>query len=757
VDIVKKYSGLYHMKKHITLFKMTSLLLVLLVGSLNVVSVAATFTAQRIQFRGLERIGRDTVETYLPVKVGTHITPKKTEDILRALYKTGFFRDVRLTRQGQTLIIIVSERPVIGHINIKGNSLIPKKPFDDLIKSTGLQKGHIFNRSVLEQVRLALLNQYKTQSHYNARVYTEVKPLSRNRVAVKVRIKEGHATKIRSIHIIGNHAFSQSKLIRVMNLSTTHFWSWVTRGDHYSEVDQDKALNALHDFYLNKGYLAFKIVLRDVHFTTDKRHVDITIHMSEGPVYYFSDVYLVGDMKGYKSALQKQLTVKPGQRFSRSAILKTQKNIISYLAEKGYAFSDVRIKPHTDSRSGRVSITFNIRPGHYVYVRQINFKGNKKTEDQVLRHQLRQREGSLLSMSKLRESKRRLANLGYLDKIQIKMKPIPDKPNQVDVDYSVEETSSAKASLQLAWSDKEGLIYGASLNQANFMGTGKTVNLSFDRSDYRRTFSFYYNNPYCNRFDVSCGFNVYVERTTPGRTNISSYRTNTYGASLHYGIPFTSHSRLSASLGYEHIELNANNNASLEVKDFVERNGGVLGVEPAKFDQFKLIGSWAYSTYDRLIFPTKGLKNIVVAEVGLPIGGRPLDYYLISYHAAWYHPFFREFVFTTHLNLGYGRGYGETGSRLPLFKHYYAGGINSVRGYEANTLGPLDSRGHALGGNVLTAGGVGIILPPYLGSKLRTTLFLDAGMVFQDKLNDLRYSAGLMIEWLSPHGSSLGT
>lgn len=709
-------------------------------------TIASSFVVRKIHVQGLQRIPASTVITYLPIKEGQDLDPAQTGEIIQALYKTGFFNDVNVGRQGDDLIIQVIERPVIGAIRISGNKEIKTPDLISALKKANIAEGLPYDTSVIENMRRALEQQYNTQGRYASAVNVNVTNESQNRVSIKIEIVEGKVSKIKEIHITGNKAFSESKLLHQFQSSKTKLWSFFTSGDQYVKEKLDADLEGLKGFYMDRGYLKFKIVSSNSTMSPDKKKVFVNIVVDEGPVFKISGLSLTGEFFGHKAVLEKMLVLKPGQVFSRKAVIGIRDLMDKYLSAQGYALAEVNLIPDVNEANNTVHITYNINPGKRVYVRRINFSGNVKTTDEVLRRELRQMEGAMYSSVNVEESKRRLANLGYLQDVQVRATPLPENPNVVDIDYNVTETSSATANFQVGFSDSYGLLYGANVNQTNFLGTGKRVSASFQANTASTSISTSYYNPYYTMSGIGRGFTLYTQYADPGKVGITPFRMDTYGAAVNYDIPITEFSKLSFAFGYDRIKLFINRGASLEIQEFVAEQGRT-------FDQFKATLGWSRNTYDRAIFPTCGWKQFLGAEVGLPVVHNSLDYYKLSYSTAYYHPIACNFVFHTRAMLGYGNGYGDTGV-LPFFKNFYAGGIDSVRGYDDNTLGPRDSTFNPIGGNVLTTGSIAIIYPNPWPDQLRTSIFVDGGNVFRNDMDfgTIRTAAGLQFEWISPMG-----
>ncbi len=723
------------------------LLACFLLSTLTGTAFAANgFVVQKIQFQGLHRISESTVRSYLPISVGETLEPGETGTVINSLYATGFFSNVKLARQGNTLLVQVVERATIGRITIKGNSILKTKQLMQVLKDAGMSEGEVFNRSNFNAITQSIKQEYYNLGRYNADVTASVTPQVRDRVAVLIKINEGDVAKVKGIKVIGNKVFSEKTLIKQFKLTTPHLWTIFTKTDQYSRQKLDADLERLRSYYMDRGYLKFNIDSTQVSITPNRKSIYITVHVVEGPQYRISGYRLQGNLIGRKAELEKLVEIKAGDVFSRTKITKTDTAIGNALGNHGYAFANVNVVPQVNGAKRTVFVIFNVQPGRRIYVTQINFLGNTKTADYVMRREMRLQEGSLYSLQKVQESKRRIANLGYLTNVNINTKRVPGKPNHVDLTYHVKESSSATASLQAGYSDAYGFLYGANVTEHNFRGTGKSVSLGFNNSEYMRSYNFSYVNPYYTRSGISRAFNLYMTKVTPGSVNLTTYTTNTYGLGVNYGIPMSEYDKIFIGAAYEHIRVDIGSAPAATVKQFVVDQGDI-------YDVTTLSASWLHSDYDRAIFPTRGFKQSFGVQVGVPVFSRNLEYYKVNYDASYYHPVYKGFIFHAAMQLGYGNGYGKTGV-LPFFNNYFAGGIGTVRGFEPNTLGPKDTAGDAVGGNILSVGTLGMVIPNPFYDRVRATVFVDAGNVYQNNLNlaDLRYSAGIGVVWWSPMG-----
>ncbi|WP_342146357.1 outer membrane protein assembly factor BamA [Rickettsiella endosymbiont of Aleochara curtula] len=743
------------------------LLRTFLVGSLSIIFFfalpAQAFTVNRIEIDGLQGISRDTVLSYLPVSTGQSFQSYQSSAVINALYATGFFSDVTLEEQANALIIKVVERPTISEVDITGNKEIPKDKLKQILKKIGLVRGRLFDKATLDRFVSQLRTQYDNMGKYSARVTPIITPLPNNRVSVRIAISEGLTVEIADISIVGNHVFSERKLRAALPLGTHHFWSFFTNADQYSQDRLSATLDALQSYYMDRGYLKFKIDSTQATLTPDRKHVYLIIHVTEGPLYKLSGFQFTGTAIVSQTKLHKLLVpLQSGQIFSREKIVAAEQGIKKSLGDFGYIFATVNTVPQVDEENKTVFLTFYVDPGNRVYVRHINISGNLKTQDLVFRRLLRQQEASVISESDMKASIRQLNLSGFLEgQPQLTPVPIAGYTDQVDLDVNINEAHAAQALFSLGYGTN-GPVVGASLNQNNVFGTGNQLALNFNNTRAATVYSISYNNPYYTLDGIQRGYDLFYQRSTPGDLNTTTYNTNTYGGDLHYVIPFDERGdSLLLQGGLQKLQLNLppTNQQSLEVQKFVAQHG-------VQFNQFLFTLGWSRNSLDRLVFPTNGIYQSANVQLALPVGGQPLYYYKTNYSGTGYLPFKHNFILESRLSLGYGNGFAST-SGLPFFTNYYAGGIGTdgqVRGYEISSLGPRDTNGYPLGGNVMTVGSLALIVPNPVSDKLRTSIFVDAGNTYSTQgvthppnvirggtaSGPLRYSAGIDVDWRVP-------
>ena len=745
--------------------KIHSYLLLLSLFCPLLVWAADTFEIRAIRLEGLQRITEGTALNYLPISVGDTLYPEDTANIIQALYKTDFFEDVSLDREGNTLVIYVVERPIITDLNISGNSDVSTDKLLEALKKVDIAEGAVYNPSTLGKLKIALQEQYYSRGKYNAKISTNVVTEARNRVTIDIKIDEGSVARIKGIDIIGNVSFTDDELIKKFTLQPPHWYTFITNflnsNNQYSKEGLDASLKELQSFYMDRGYIEFKVESAQVTITPEKDKVFIIIKLFEGTQYNLGTYSVSGELLVPQEEVLAQINLKTGDIFNRQAVIDTQTALTTFYGNMGYAFASINIQSEVDAEQRVVNINFDVTPGERVYVRRINFSGNSKTADDVLRRAMRQNEAAIYGTSNIQRSERELRQLPFLEDISSKLEPVAGTDNQVDVNFNVKERSSSTISFGVGISDTDGFLINAGLNQANFMGTGRSVGFSFNNSAYETTYSINYLNPYYTEDGIARGFKVYYNQITPDDVNIANYDSTMMGAQVFYSIPLTDFNSLNLGYGLEHISLGTSGSTSDQVEDFVNENG-------ESFLELNLIGGWSRNTYDRIIFPTEGTNQSLSLQMSLPATSDSLGYYKATYNVRTYVPIDsnRDYVLSLRGQAGYGGGfYGS--NDLPFFENFYAGGINSVRGYTGNDLGPQstiegDSQDdEALGGNILLTGSVELIFPlPFKVDDLRTSLFVDAGNVFNTNVpdnegggfdvSDIVYSVGVGVSWRIP-------
>lgn len=707
-----------------------------------------SFVIKDIRLEGLQRISAGTVFNYLPVKVGDEFMRDMSAEAIRSLYGTGFFKDVRLEREDNILVIFVAEKPAIAGLTIEGNTDVPTDKLLESLKLIGLAEGRVFDRSVLDMIEQDLQRQYYSLGKYAVKMTSEVIPLERNRVEVRINIAEGEKAEVYALNIIGNTRFATRELLFQTSLGEPALFAG---RENYSKQILSADIEAIKSYYLDRGYINFSANSTQVSITPDKQDVYITVNISEGDQFSIDDVKLTGDLIIDKTEMARFVEVKSGDIFSRSKLSNTRKKISERLAEDGYAFANVNIVPEINNEEKLVDLTIYVDPGRRVYVRRVNINGNIKTKDSVVRREIRQMEGGKMATGLIARSRKRLNRTGFFEEVAIETPAVAGENDQVDVNYTVKERSTGTLQAGIGYSDQSGAVFTFSVSQNNFAGTGNRMSVNLSKSDTVDEYRLNYTNPYYTQNGVSRGFNVFSREVHAGeRDDISNFQSNTYGANVSYGIPISEQKYTNIGLGYEQTELLVGSTIAQERLDFIEEYGNEYGL-------YKATLGWRHDSRNRAIFASDGTLLKVGTEYAVP--GSDLEFY------KWYVDYLQYFSFTSktsfllNLEFGHGGGLGDT-RELPFFENFYAGGSRSVRGYKGGTLGPKDSYGRSLGGTSRFVGNLELILPnPFSerSSSTRMSLFLDMGYAYGEDepitTNLLRHSYGVSLIWLTPVGA----
>ena len=727
--------------------RLLPMLLALCLG--NPVQAFESFTVEDIRVEGLQRISAGTVFNYLPVKIGQTMDDAGSVSAIRALFKTGFFDDVRLERDGNVLLVSVRERAAISSIDLQGNKDLNTDELLAGLKDIGLAEGRVFDRSLLEKVEQELQRQYFSRGKYAVRINTTITPLERNRVGILIDISEGRVARIKQINIIGNHSYTDEELLDEFNLTTPTFFSTFTKRDQYSKQALAADLEVLRTWYLDRGYLKFQVNSTQVSITPDKRDIYLTINITEGDQYRIKVVTLSGDLVVPPEEIYPLININPEDIFSRKRVTEAVDKISSLLGNQGYAFANVNTVPEIDDDTNEVSLGFFIDPGKRVYVRRINISGNASSRDEVLRREMRQMEGGWYSAEKVERSRTRLDRLGFFEEVNVETPSVPGTTDQLDVNFSVKEQASGSITAGLGFSQSAGLVFNASVQQNNFLGSGNRVAFTFDNSDVNTVYSYSYVNPYWTIDGISRGFGAYFRETDASEANLSDYTTDTRGLDINFGVPVNEFDTIRFSAGYRGLDLETTALSPTYVTDFENTHGNA-------FDDFVLTASWRRDSRNKVLFPDSGSLTSIALETTVP--GSGLEYYKLDFTQQQFLRLTSDLTLGLKARIGYGDGFGEFDT-MPFLENFFAGGIRSVRGFEDNTLGPKDEFGEAIGGAVLTVFNAELIFPvPFIeaASATRLSAFLDIGNVYSDvddfDVGDLRYSVGVAGVWASPLG-----
>jgi outer membrane protein insertion porin family len=744
-----------------------SLLSVLVAGLFSLPALAfEPFAVKDIRVEGIQRTEAGTVFGYLPVKVGETLTEEKAAASIKALFATGFFKDVRIEVDGNVMVIVVQERPAIAQIDFVGLKEFEKDVILKALKEVGIADGRIFDRALLDKAEQELKRQYLTRGKYGVEITTTVTPLERNRVGINFNIEEGSFAKIRQINIVGAKDFSESDLVSQFQLTTPGWITWYTKNDQYSKQKLSADIEKLKSFYMNRGYLEFAVESTQVSISPDKQDVFITVNINEGARYQVSSVKLAGEFTISEEELRELVLVKPGDVFSREKLNESNKAISERLGKEGYAFANVNAAPEVDKEKRQVAFTIFVDPGKRVYVRRINISGNTKTRDEVIRRELRQMEGGWYDSDRLTAGKKRLDRLGYFAEVTTETPAVQGTADQLDVNLAVVEKPTGSLQLGVGLSSTEGIVLSGSISQGNFLGSGNNVSIAVNTGKINTLYNFSYTNPYFTVDGISQGFDVYyrkVDTTQSSTTTVTPYKSGSIGGAVRLGFPIGEKQSLSFGLGIDQTEITAFRlSSSPQTIKFVEETGGeqLNTTQPTATNiTIPVTANWISDGKDSFLFPTSGWYQRASLELAIP--GGDLTFYKASYQLQRYTPISRSFTLMLNGEVGYANSYGGTVS-LPFYKNFYAGGVNTVRGYKAGSLGPQDIYGNTIGGNERFIGQAELLFGiPGMEKNIRIGYFFDMGQVWASGgsssgvpgIDDsLRYSTGLSFAWVSPVG-----
>ena len=716
------------------------------------------FVIKDIRVEGLQRTEAGTVFSYLPVRVGDTMSDEKAAETIRALFATGFFRDVAVESDGDVLVVVVQERPSIAQVDFTGVKEFDKDTLNKAMRSIGLTEGRIFDRGIADRAEQEMKRQYLSRGKYAAEVTTTVTPLERNRVSVNFTVVEGDTSKIRNISVIGAKAFSESQLRGLFNLREPGWLTWYSKADQYSRQKLSADLETLRSWYQDRGYLEFNIDSTQVSITPDKKDIYITVSITEGEKYTVSDVKFDGQMLIPEAELRKLLAIKPGDVFSRARVTESTKKITDRLGNDGYAFANVNAAPELDKEKRQAAFTFIVDPGRRVYVRRVNVAGNSRTRDEVIRREMRQMESAWYNAESVTRSKQRIDKLGYFSDVNVENPAVQGTTDQVDVNFTVVEKPTGNVLLGAGFGSGSGLILSGSIAQQNIFGSGKHVGVQISSGKLNSVYSFNYTDPYFTEDGVSLGYDIYHRKIDAQRAGQGQYVVGTTGTNARFGVPISELDTIQYGVGYEDSTITVFPGLSpLFYTDYVARFGSHSTAVTGNV-------GWVRDGRDSLIYPTKGVLQRAFVDGAVPLG--TMRYYRSNYQYQQYIPVTREYTFMWNAEFGYGGGYG--GKELPFFKNYYAGGVSSLRGYRTNSVAPRDANNDPRGGTQKVLMNVEFLFPfPGLANdkSVRMSTFIDAGTVIDPKAQPvggyrnfdsfrtgMRASTGLGLAWVSPFG-----
>jgi outer membrane protein insertion porin family len=735
------------MKKHIKRFRVRTVATIVAIAFAANAWAVDPFTVKDIRVEGLQRVEPGTIFASLPFRIGEQYNDEKGNAAIRALFALGLFKDVRVEVQNDVVVVVVEERPTIADVAFAGIHEFDKDNLKKALRDVGLTEGRPFDQSLADRAEQELKRQYIERSLYGVEVVTTVTPVERNRVNLTFTVTEGEPARIREIHIVGNHAFSESTLRGLFDLNTGGWLSFYTKSDRYSKTKLNADLESLKSYYLSRGYLEFKIDSTQVAISPDKQTIAITINISEGQRYVVSDVKLQGNFLGKDDEFKSLIQIKPGEPYNADQVAATTKAFTDYFGNFGYAFASVEAHPVIDRATSRVSMVLLADPARRAYVRRINIAGNNRTRDEVIRREFRQFESSWYDGDKIKLSRDRVDRLGYFKDVNVETSDVPGAPDQVDLNVKVEEKPTGSLQVGAGFSQVEKLQLSFSIKQENAFGSGNYLGIDVNTSKYNRTIAFTSVNPYFTQDGVSRTIDIYSRSSRPYEDQGGNYRLETNGAGLRFGIPFSETDTVFFGGNLEAVKIVPGTNIPAAYLAYAERFGYTT-------HNFPFTVGWGRDSRDSAIAPTRGRYQRLSGELGL-LGDA--HYFRGDYQFQQFLPLTKQFTFSFNGELGYGKGLN--GQAYPVFKNFYSGGLGSVRGFEQGTLGPKDITGSIIGGaKKLTLNAE--FLTPFPGGgndrSLRMFAFADAGNVWGENekmsFSDLRASVGVGVSWISPVG-----
>ncbi len=753
------------------------------------------FVVGDIRVEGLQRISEGTVYNYLPVNIGDRLDQRRIQEAIRALFNTGFFSDIELRRDGGTLVVVVLERPSIESFEITGNKDIKTEDLQKSLRSVGLATGKTFDRSVLEEVRSYLTDQYFSRGKYAVRIDPKVEEVPGNKVRIRIEVVEGKRARIRQINIVGNSAYDDDELQESFELHTPGWLSWYKQDDRYSRESLQGDIEKLQSYYQDRGYANFEVESTQVAIAPEKDDIFITINVREGEVFKVGEVKVAGTMKVPEAELRRLLLVQKGQVYSRKLITQTQELLSFRLGVEGYAFAKIDPVPQANDATSTVDLTFFIDPGNRAYVRRINFTNTSAIDDEVLRREMRQMEGSYLSNALLERSKERLQRLPYIEKVEFETKPVPGTPDLVDVDFDVKEGLPGQFSGGIGYSESQSFILNGSFIHSNFMGSGERLAVEMLSGRFSQSYSISHTDPYTNVDGLSRTTALQFRDITQYVSAASDFSTTTMSATLEFGYPITEFQGLRFGVVAQQSDLIVNPLRSApEAVDWVRNNGNPYtrvienevpdgpdeGSDPdivtttlygSKYSTFELVAGWFYDSRNRAIFADRGMRHSLSVAAVAP--GSEVNYFVVNYDYLQLIPLWRQWTVALSAEIGYGDALGDDTTALPPYRQFFVGGPDSVRGFTESRLGPKDGFGNPYGGNLKVVGRAELLfpVPDKWRASTRISAFYDIGNVFSQGMginfvgldgvtpvdyefdyNELKQSAGIAVQWMAPLG-----
>ena len=785
--------------------------LMLSIASFAKAAPNSEFIVQDIRIEGLQRVALGAALTYLPVTVGDEMNSFRISQLIRSMYSSTHFEKIQIFRDGNTLLVKVAERPTISNIVFEDNDDIKDEQLQGSLNDANILVGEPLDKTVLTSIENGLKDFFYSIGKYNADVTAIITPLPRNRVDLKLLFEEGDSAKIQQINIVGNDTFNDPELLDLVELKfDTPWWDFLSE-TRYQKQTLTGDMETITSHYKDRGYLRFNIDSTQVSMTPDKTGIYVTLNVEEGEQYTISEVELIGDLLGYEDYIKLVLPLTSGELYNQAEVTYTEEFISKYLGRYGYAYPTVTTIPDINEEDKTVKLVLSVDPGKRIYVRRINFAGNNGTADEVLRQSVSQMEGSWLSNASLESLKNSLSRLTYMENVDFETVRLPGEEDKVDVNFTVKEQPSGAFNAGIGYGDRTKLSLNAGIQQDNFLGTGKRIAFNISTVSYQKSVQLSYTDPYFTIDGISLGGSVSYSEFDGSSANLIQYNSKQFSVGSNIGYPIDQFNRINFGLTYSTVELFQNQPFVQTTRfnnQFVDPNNPDAAIN---YDSFLASIAWSRSTLNRGVFPTAGSSQRASFAITTP--NSDVNYFKTEIDGKWYFPLSRNqrWSFLARLKMGYGNGYGDVGGIdqvLPFTQHFTAGGADSLRGFENNTVGPrglqttpstvatdpngkvilgddsndtISLSGRSLGGNAMVLGGIELIVPtPFVDvdfdNSVRTSFFVDVGNVWDTEFDYDRYktleinsfnddglidysdptlyraSGGLSVQWLSPMG-----
>ncbi len=748
-------------------------------------ALPADFIVGDIRVEGLQRVSEGTVYNYLPVNIGDHLTPARVREAIKALYATGFFRDVQLRREGSTLVVVVLERPSIESFEITGNKDIKTEDLQKSLRGVGLATGKTFDRSVLEDVTQYLTDQYYARGKYGVKIDAKVEEESGNRVKIKIDIKEGTRAVIREINIVGNTEFKSKDILETLELKTPNWLSWYKQDDRYARESLQGDLEKIRNYYMDRGYANFQLSSTQVAIAPEKEDIFITVNIDPGAIYTVSQIKLAGTFVVPQAELERLLVIHPGDTFNRKEITTSQELMQNRMGRDGYAFAKVEPVPTADSATHTVALTFFVDPGNRVYVRDISFTGANRINDEVLRREMRQLEGGWLSNTSLERSKQRIQRLPYVKSVEFETTPVAGSPDLVDVNYKIEEGPASQLSGGIGYSETYKFMLNGSYADSDFLGTGERIAVNLNGGAFSKVYSIQHTNPYTNIDNLQRTISLTYSDVTQFVSSSSQFSSQTLSVGPTWAYPITEYQYLRFGFSFNSSQLLTNSlSSAIQAQQWVQDNGhpynriahddatnNIYIFYGSNFKTLEAVVGWDWDTRNRTLFADHGMRQSISAAVTVPIDN--VQYYVANYQFIKYVPLTRRWTLSFLEGVDYGAPLGNT-TALPPFRQFFGGGPDNVRGFRESRLGPKDQFGNPYGGNlrITSQNELLIPMPVKWAQTARASLFYDMGGVYQtgstikfygpdgvtpnsynlSSFSDIKRSVGVAVQWLAPLG-----